>query len=96
MPTRPHGKQQGCRNKLLRKPRDKGKVSIVKQLKKFEVGDNVMVKVEPMIKKNLIHRRFLNKSGVIVEKRGNAYRVRVNDSNKKKDVLVKPVHLIKL
>jgi len=96
MPKRAHGKQQGCRKILTRTPRNKGKVSIVKQLKKFEIGDKVMVKIEPMIKKNLIHRRFLNKSGVIIEKRGEAYRVRVKDLNKEKDVLVKPFHLIKL
>jgi ribosomal protein L21E len=58
MPKRPHGKQQGCRNKLLRKPRDKGKVSIVKQLKSFEIGDSVMVKIEPMIRRILFIEGF--------------------------------------
>jgi large subunit ribosomal protein L21e len=96
MPKRSHGPQTGCRKILTRTPRDKGKVSIVKQLRSFNIGDNVLVKIEPMIKKNLIHKRFLNKSGVIVEKRGNAYRVRVKDMNKEKDVMVLPVHLKKL
>jgi large subunit ribosomal protein L21e len=96
MPTRCHGPQQGCRKVLTRTPRDKGKVSIVKQLKKYDIGDKVLVKVEPMIKKNLIHRRFMNKSGIIIEKRGNAYRVRIKDMKKEKDVLVLPVHLRKL
>ena len=96
MPKRSHGYQSGCRRMLTRKPRNKGKVSIVKQLKSFKIGDNVLVKVEPMIKENLIHKRFMNKSGVIIEKRGKAYRVRINDLNKKKDVLVMPVHLKKL
>lgn len=93
MPTRSHGKQQGCRKVLTRTPRNKGKVSIVKQLKSFNVGDKVFIKVEPMIKKNIIHRRFFNKLGTVIEKRGNAYRIRVNDLNKEKDVMVLPVHL---
>jgi len=96
MPKRSHGYQSGCRRILTRTPRNKGKVSIVKQLKSFKIGDNVLVKIEPMVKKNLIHKRFLNKSGVVVEKRGNAYRVRISDMNMKKDVLVLPVHLRKL
>jgi large subunit ribosomal protein L21e len=95
MPKRSHGYQSGCRKTLTRTPRNKGKVSVVKQLKSYEIGDNVLVKLEPMIKKNLIHKRFLNKTGVIIEKRGNAYRVRVKDLNKEKDVLVLPVHLMK-
>jgi len=52
--------------------------------------------VEPGFKKNLIHRRFMKKSGIVVEKRGEAYRVRVKDLNKEKDVFVLPVHLKRL
>jgi large subunit ribosomal protein L21e len=96
MPKRSHGPQQGCRNALRKTPRNKGKVSITKQLKEFEVGDKVLIKIEPTIKKNVIHRRFINKPGTVVERRGNAYRIRVNDLHKEKDVFVIPVHLRKL
>jgi len=87
---------QGCRKLLTRTPRNKGKVSIVKQLRNFEIGDKVFIKVEPMLKKNTIHKRFMSKPGIVVEKRGKAYRVRVKQMNKEKDVLVMPVHLKKL
>lgn len=96
MVTRSHGPQQGVRHKIRKKPRDKGKVSVVKHLQSFKEGDKVMIHVEPSIKKNLIHRRFMRKPGTVVEKRGKAYRVRVKDLNKEKDVFVLPVHLKRL
>jgi len=96
MVKRSHGAQQGTRDKLKKKPRDKGKVSIVKQLQSFEVGEKVLIKVEPSIKGNVIHHRFMSKPGTIVEKRGSAYRVRVKDMNKDKDLFVLPVHLKRL
>ena len=96
MVTRSHGPQQNTRNKLKKKPRDKGKVSIAKHLQSFKPGERVMIKVEPSYKKNIIHRRFMRKPGTIIEKRGHAYRVRVKDLNKEKDVFVLPIHLKKI
>ena len=96
MVKRAHGPQQNTRNKLRKKPRNRGKVSIVKQLQEFKKGDKVLIKVEPSVKKNIIHRRFMTKPGTIIEKRGRAYRVRVKDMKKEKDIFVLPVHLKKL
>ncbi|PIU62322.1 50S ribosomal protein L21e [archaeon CG_4_10_14_0_2_um_filter_Archaea_38_6] len=96
MVTRCHGPQQNTRDKLKKKTGTKGKISVVKYLQEFKVGDNVLINVEPGFKKNLIHRRFMKKSGIVVEKRGEAYRVRVKDLNKEKDVFVLPVHLKRL
>lgn len=96
MVTRSHGPQQGVRHKIKKKPRDRGKVSVVKHLQDFKNGDKVMIKVEPSVKKNLIHRRFMRKPGTVIEKRGHAYRVRVKDLKKEKDLFVLPVHLKRL
>ena len=96
MVKRAHGPQQKTRKKLTKKPRDKGKVSIVKQLQSFKIGDRVLIKVEPSIKGNVIHRRFMSKPGTVMEKRGNAYRIRIKDMKKEKDLFVLPVHLKKL
>jgi len=96
MVKRCHGSQQGTRNKLKKNPRNKGKVSVVRHLQEFEKGQSVLVKVEPSVKKNVIHHRFMSKPGTIIEKRGKAYRVRMKDLNKEKDLFVLPVHLRRL
>ena len=96
MVTKNHGPQYNTRRKLTKKPRNRGKISLVKQLETFKVGESVLVKVEPGFKKNVIHHRFMSKPGIIVEKRGKAYRVRVKDMKKEKDLFVLPVHLRKL
>ncbi|MBN1924171.1 MAG: 50S ribosomal protein L21e [Nanoarchaeota archaeon] len=96
MVKRSHGPQQKTRKKLTKKPRDKGKVSVVKQLQSFKEGDMVMIKVEPSVKGNVIHRRFMDKTATVIEKKGKAYRVRVKQLNKEKDLYVLPVHLVRL
>ncbi len=96
MVKRAHGPQQNTRKILKKKARDRGKLSVVKFFQEFKEGERVMIKAEPSVKKNIPHRRFLNKPGIIIGKRGHAYRVRVNDLNKEKDIFVLPIHLRRL
>lgn len=96
MVTRSHGPQQKTRNKLKKKPRNKGKISISKFFQRFKEGDKVLIKAEPSFKKNIPHRRFMNKYGIILGKQGNAYRVQIKDMNKNKEIYVFPIHLKRL
>ncbi len=96
MVTRSHGPQQNTRKKIRKKKRDRGKVSVDKYVQEFKEGDKVLIKPEPSVKKNLIHRRFIRKTGEIIGKRGKAYRIRVKDLKKNKEVFILPIHLKKL
>ena len=93
---RAHGAQQNTRNKLKKKPRNRGKISVDKYMQEFKTGEKVLIKPEPSVKKNIPHRRFIRKIGEITGKRGKAYKIKVKDMNAVKEVFIMPIHLKKL
>ncbi|MBS3072065.1 50S ribosomal protein L21e [Candidatus Pacearchaeota archaeon] len=73
-------------------PRTKGKISLTKYFQKFKEGDKVAVVRELSVKfgySNRIHGR----TGRVLAKRGSAYEVEINDINKPKKYVLKPIHL---
>ena len=95
MVKRSHGPKVGSRKKLVKKVRDKGRVKIKSHLQKFEVGDAVLIKVEPSHQKGMPYKRFFGKQGKIVEKRGKSYLVNIKEGGKQKKVICSPIHLRK-
>ncbi|MCS7103055.1 MAG: 50S ribosomal protein L21e [Candidatus Korarchaeum sp.] len=83
------------RDFLSKTPREKGRPSPAKFLKEFEVGDKVVIDVEPSVRRGMPHRRYQGKVGVIAGRRGDAYLVDINLGGKKKHLIVLPVHLRK-
>mgnify|MGYP001277814915 FL=1 len=75
--------------------REKGKVNLSRYFQEFSKGDRVAVirelAVQPKFPKQLQGR-----SGVIENKRGNSYVVKIMDLNKEKNYIIHPVHLKKL
>jgi large subunit ribosomal protein L21e len=96
MVLKSHGGQVKARNRLRKRPRDRGKYSVSKYVQPFKNGDQVIIKVEPSVKENTIHHRFMSKKGVVIGKRGNAYIINVDDLGKSKTVYVIPIHLKKV
>jgi large subunit ribosomal protein L21e len=90
---RSHGPRQGTRNILRKRKRDRGKLTITRQLKEFKVGDTVVINPEPAVQKGMPHRRFFNKHAKVVEKKGKAYVLEVKDQKAMKKVISLPVHL---
>jgi len=79
---------------LLRKsPRERGMAPITRALQRFEIGDRAYIIIDPAVHKGMPHRRFHGKTGVIVEKRGRAYVLRVRMGGKYKYVIARPEHL---
>ena len=75
--------------------RQKGKIQMSKYFQKFNAGDSVAVSKDltvPFGYGNKIHGR----TGKVVAKRGSAYYIEVNDLNKPKRYLLKPIHLRKI
>ncbi|VVB74144.1 50S ribosomal protein L21e [Candidatus Tiddalikarchaeum anstoanum] len=96
MVVKSHGGQVKSRNSLRKTPRNKGKFSVSRCVQPFKDGDRVIIKVEPTVKDNQVHHRFMNRLGTIMGRRGKAYVVKVNDFGKDKTIYVIPIHLRKL
>ncbi|MDI6721709.1 MAG: 50S ribosomal protein L21e [Candidatus Aenigmarchaeota archaeon] len=87
MVRKSYGKMRGTRLKL----RSGQKLSITKYIQKFNVNDKVHIGLVPS--SPIQHPRFQGKTGIIKEKRGNSYRVEINDGRKSKYIFLRPEHL---
>lgn len=83
------------RSKLKKPARAKGKISIRKFFQKFKEGDTVYLKAEPAVQKGMYFPRFHGRAGVITGKKGKCYVMSIKDGNKKKTLIVHPIHLKK-
>ena len=75
--------------------RTKGKIQFSRYFQKFEKGDSVAVVRELSITSNF-PKRLQGKVGIVEEKRGRVYLVKINDLNKEKRFLIEPIHLKKI
>ncbi|MBW2968690.1 50S ribosomal protein L21e [Candidatus Woesearchaeota archaeon] len=92
------GRRKGTTRRKTRKLmtkhfRNKGKLSLTAFLKKYNVGDKVVIKPEPAYQKGICHLRFYGQKGIVKAKKGNCYSVQIKDKNKQKEVIVHPVHI---
>jgi len=75
--------------------RSKGKISFNRYFQKFNIGDSVAI-VRELSEKFGYVRKLQGRTGKVIGKRGNAYHLEINDFDKKKKYLIKPVHLKKI
>lgn len=76
--------------------RTKGKFSFTKYFQKFVSGDSVAIVRELNQQGSGFPKKMQGRTGKIIEKKGSAYVIEVNDYNKLKRFAVKPVHLKKI
>jgi len=74
--------------------RSKGMVPLGRLLREYKAGDRVDIIIDSAMPKGQPHKRFHGKVGRIVEKRGRAYVVLVNNGNAEKTLIVRPEHLV--
>jgi len=86
-------KSHGPRRKTREKFRKTGRIPINRFIKKFNVGDRVVIDIESSSTRGMPFKRFQGLSGKIVEKRGRAYLVEIKDGNKLKTIIANPEHL---
>ena len=87
------GYYTGARRLLTKKPREKGKPNLGKLLANYEVGSQVIIKMDSSVQKSLPHKRFHGKVGMILEKRGRGYVVSVSKGDATKQIIVRSEHL---
>ncbi len=87
------GYRHRTRSLLRKKSRERGKVGLSKILREYELGDRVIIKLDPSIHKGMPHRRFQGKVGIVENRRGQAYVVNVTQGKAVKEIIVRPEHL---
>jgi large subunit ribosomal protein L21e len=94
------GKSRGPRRKsrrILSKPvREKGKLGLSRLLAYYEIGEKVVIKIDPAIHKGMPHKRYQGKVGTVMEKRGRAYVLDIPQKKTSKLIIAGPEHLKKL
>ena len=87
------GFRRSTRRISTKASREKGRPKLGKLLFDYEVGSQVIVKIDSSVQKSLPHRRFHGKIGTVLEKRGRGYVVSVPQGNAVKKIIVRPEHL---
>ncbi len=89
------GNRRKTRKKFLKSIRQRGKLSLSNYFQTFQPGDKVNLLAEPAIQTGLYPPRYHNRSGVILNKTGDCYHVKINDLGMEKTLIIHPVHLKK-
>jgi len=77
---------------LKKRIREKG-ITLRKFLQEFEIGQRVLIDIEPASQKGVPHPRYQGRSGIVVGKRGRAFLVQIKDGSKVKTLISRPEHL---
>lgn len=93
MSRRIAGFRRKTRNKLKKKPEEKGKIRIRRFLQSFSDGDYVSFDAESAYQKGMYLPRFHGRTGIIAGRQGDCYKVKMRDGGKDKVLIVHPVHL---
>lgn len=90
------GFKRRTRSLLRKKPRERGLKPLGYLLTRYEVGEKVVVDIDPSVHKGQPHRRYQGKVGTIVSRRGRAYIVNIKVGGKTKQIITLPEHLRRL
>jgi len=86
-------KSHGPRRRTREKFRKNERTPISKFLRKFKIGDKVVIKIESSSADGMPFKRFYGTTGEVVNTRGRAYIVKIKDGGKIKKIISNPEHL---
>jgi large subunit ribosomal protein L21e len=87
------GYRAGTRRLLKKKPRERGKIKLSKLLHEYQLGTQVVIKIDPSVHKGMPHRRYHGKVGTVIERKGRSYVLSVTQGEATKEIIVRPEHL---
>lgn len=96
MAKRTGGYRRKTRGIFRKNIKSRGKISIRKYFQEFKPGDKVILKAEPAVQTGMYFRRFHGKVGEVSGMKGECYIVKIKDLNKKKELIIHPIHLKRL
>ncbi len=73
--------------------KSKGKIAVSGYMKKFAVGDHVLLSGKPAVTDGIYFRRFHGRIGTVAGMQGACYFVHIKDGGKDKNLLVGPIHM---
>jgi large subunit ribosomal protein L21e len=88
-----NGPRKATRNKLKNKPRERGASPPQRSVEQYENGENVHLKIDPSVPKGQFHPRFIGRTGTVVGKQGQAFKVEIEDGSVTKTLIAAPAHL---
>lgn len=91
MVHRSKGYRKRSRRNFSKAFRDK--FTVTPFIEEFKEGERVIIYPNSFSPSSMPHFRFKGKIGIVSEKRGKGYVVKVNDGNKGKTVTTMPEHL---
>lgn len=96
MVRRSKGTRVNTRNILKKSPKNRGIQPVTAYLKEFDIGEKANIVIDPVSQKGMPHHRYQGRVGMIVDKRGSSYIVRVKLDKSHKDLIIRPEHLRKI
>jgi large subunit ribosomal protein L21e len=81
------------RTRSLLRIRIRKKTPITRYLQEFEVGSKVVIRPDPSSHKGMPFKRFIGRVGVVIDKRGKSYIIKIKDGKKEKNIISRPEHL---
>jgi large subunit ribosomal protein L21e len=89
------GFRSRSRGTFTKDVREKGMPPITRFLQTFEIGESVLVNIEPSDPHGQPHPRYQGRTCTVVARVGRAYRIDFVDGGKRKQLIANPVHLRK-
>lgn len=87
------GYRSRSRKLLSKKPRERGRPGLSRQLYEYNIGDRVCIDICPNYISTAPHKRYQGKIGVIVGRRGRAYEIKIRVGGKEKTVVTTKDHI---
>lgn len=91
MGNKSKGPRRRTRHILKRGVRER--TTITKYLQEFELGSRVVIKPTPSSHKGMPFKRFFGLSGIVIDKKGKSYIIKIKDGKKEKNIIVRPEHM---
>jgi len=88
-----NGPRNNTRKKLRNKPRERGTSPPQRSIAEYENGEKVHMKIDPSIPDGRFHPRFDGRTGEVVGRQGDAFKVAITDGSTEKTLIVKAAHL---
>ena len=78
-----------------KKVRTRGKLQLSRYFQDLKTGDSVSIVREPAVQSSF-PTRIQGRTGLIEDKKGKTYVIKIKDQNKEKRFLIEPIHLKKI
>ncbi len=88
-----NGPKQATRNKLRNDPRERGTSPPQRSVESYEAGEKVHLKLDPSVPDGTFHPRFTGRTGEVVGRQGDAFKVEIVDGGVTKTIIAAAAHL---